>query len=164
MCLAAFAAAMTDTTLTLPGVLWVLLCAVSTAGYLLLMKTLQNDPQNKMGDATMLIVNNCCALPLMLVSWALSGEIQLLPQYAPPVPRCIIVTLYEIRTDSRPKVLDVSHSHRQSSLPPQLLHFPLHAKKQRHHHEHHWHGEGFSHQWFWSLHLWRCAVQRVQFE
>ena len=86
MCLAAFAAAMTDTTLTLPGVLWVLLCAVSTAGYLLLMKTLQNDPQNKMGDAAMLIVNNCCALPLMLVSWAFSGEIQLLPQCAPPRP------------------------------------------------------------------------------
>jgi hypothetical protein len=72
---------MTDTTLTLPGVFWVLVCAVSTAGYLLLMKTLQNDPQNKMGDAAMLMVNNCCALPLMLLSWGFSGEIQALPHF-----------------------------------------------------------------------------------
>ncbi len=81
MCLAAFAAAMTDTTLTVPGVFWVMVCAISTAGYLLLMKTLQNDQQNKMGDAAMLMVNNCCALPFMLVSWGVSGEVQSLPSF-----------------------------------------------------------------------------------
>jgi hypothetical protein len=42
----------------------------------LLRKTIQNDKQDKLDDTTMMLVNNCCALPLMLIRSVLMRKIE----------------------------------------------------------------------------------------
>lgn len=61
-----------DPTYSAPGYAWVAVCVVSTAAYLILIRTLKDS--TGMDEGTLLLYNNLIALPLMAAVVALSGE------------------------------------------------------------------------------------------
>jgi solute carrier family 35 protein len=79
MSLGAAIAGLTDLTFSLPGYFWVITCAVSTALYLLFISKLGKE--SGLNDLGLLFYNNLLALPFMLASLLLSGELPLVAQY-----------------------------------------------------------------------------------
>jgi len=79
MSLGAMIAGLTDLTFSLPGYIWVTVCAFSTSFYLLLIA--------KQGSATglnnfgLLFCNTALAFPAMLISWFLSDELTTIWQH-----------------------------------------------------------------------------------
>lgn len=79
MSVGAAIAGLTDLTFSLPGYFWVITCAVSTALYLLFISKLGKE--SGLNDLGLLFYNNLLALPFMLGSLLLSGELPLVAQY-----------------------------------------------------------------------------------
>ncbi|EKX49335.1 hypothetical protein GUITHDRAFT_136021 [Guillardia theta CCMP2712] len=72
-------AGLTDLTFSLPGYFWVLTCAISTALYLLFISKLGKE--SGLNDFGLLFYNNLLALPFMLISLFLSGELNHVTEY-----------------------------------------------------------------------------------
>ncbi|KAK9843519.1 hypothetical protein WJX81_006926 [Elliptochloris bilobata] len=72
-------AGLTDLTYSLPGYLWVSVCAVSTAVYLLLIRRLKD--RTGLSQSALLLYNNVLALPLMLGMLLTSRELSTVWRY-----------------------------------------------------------------------------------
>eukprot|EP00899_Mesostigma_viride_P027995 jgi/Mesvir1/8380/Mv12626-RA.1 len=72
MIVGAMVAGFTDLTFSLPGYLYVFLCAISTAAYLLLIRLLKDKLQQS--DAALLYYNNVVSLPMMVTYMALATD------------------------------------------------------------------------------------------
>ncbi|KAK9853136.1 hypothetical protein WJX84_005985 [Apatococcus fuscideae] len=68
----AIIAGITDLTFSLPGYIWVAICAVSTAAYLLLIKYLKDE--SGLSQNALLFYNNLLALPIMLAYLLLATD------------------------------------------------------------------------------------------